>query len=149
MGWWKMVISHLKHSHLNWRVIPCKRKKKWFVCIQFSSFFFNICLLSWFLFRPDRIFQVHDMTINFFSFFFYAHDLSASNNDAYPRWTSSLKYLFSYEDHFERVGFWFEVACIIFCPKEKYGSKVFSRNGQFLVNMPQSINRGDFRISWS
>ena len=30
--------------------------------------FFNIFLLSWFLFRLNRIFQVHDMTINF-SFF--------------------------------------------------------------------------------
>ena len=25
-GWWKMAISHLKHSYLNWRVIPCRRK---------------------------------------------------------------------------------------------------------------------------
>ena len=34
-----------------------------------------------------------------------------------------------------------------FCPEEKYGSKVFPKNGQFLVNVPWGINQGDFRVS--
>ena len=71
MGWWKMAISHLKHSYINWRVIPCKRKK-WFVCMQFFIIFSTFFLLSWFLFRLNRIFQVHDMTWQsiFLLFFF-------------------------------------------------------------------------------
>ena len=34
-----------------------------------------------------------------------------------------------------------------FCPEEKYGSKVFPKNGQFLVNVPRGINQGDFKVS--
>ena len=46
MGWWKMAIFHFKHSYLNWRVIPCKRKM---ICVYaiFSSFSqFSISLRS-------------------------------------------------------------------------------------------------------
>ena len=53
--WWKMSISHLKHSYLNWRVIPCKRKKNDSCVCNFSSFFQHF-LLSWFLFRLNRYF---------------------------------------------------------------------------------------------
>ena len=35
------------------------------------------------------------------------------------------------------------------CLDEKYGSKVFPRNGQFLNNVPCGINQGDFRASRS
>ena len=66
-GWWKMAIFHLKHSYLNWRVNPCKRKR-----LQFFIFFW--IWLSWFSFGLNRIIQVHDMTINFpffFSFIFF------------------------------------------------------------------------------
>ena len=65
-----MAIYHLEHSYLNWRVIPCKRRM---ICVYvaFSSFSQHF-LASWFLFRNNQIFQVHDMTINFsFVLFFF------------------------------------------------------------------------------
>ena len=63
----------------------------------FSSFFFDF-LDS----RLDfnRIFQVHDMTINFsfilflFFCFFHSHDLSTPGNNAFHRWPSKLKHHF-------------------------------------------------------
>ena len=39
-----MVISHLKHSYLNWRAIPCRRRM---VCVYaFFHHFFDLCLDS-------------------------------------------------------------------------------------------------------
>ena len=104
----------------------------------------NIFLFS---FRLNRIFQVHDMAINFsFVFaFFRSHGLSTSGNNACHRWLSKSKHLFSYEDCFERLAFGPKLF-IISVNKKGYGSKVFSRNGCFLVNMSQGINLGDFRI---
>ena len=43
-GWWKMAISHLKHSYLNWRVIPCKRKM---ICVHVV--FHHFLNIFWFL----------------------------------------------------------------------------------------------------
>ena len=90
MGWWKMAISHLKHGCLNWRAIPC-REKMICVCAAFHHFFW--IRLSWFSFRLNRIFQVHDMTINFLLFFFF-HDLSTPGKDACHRWPSKSKHHF-------------------------------------------------------
>ena len=72
-GWWKMIISHLKHSYLNWRANPCRRKMIAVFHHFFNTFFFWIWL-SWFSFGLNRIFQVHDMTINFSfcSFFLFS-----------------------------------------------------------------------------
>ena len=118
---------HFKHSYLNWRAIPCKRRNDLRFCgffIIFSTFF----LLDSLNFRLDstRIFQVHDMTIIFFfSSFFHSHDLSTPDNDAYHRWPSKLKHLFSCEDCFERLAFWFKVVYIISVNKKGCGSKVF------------------------
>ena len=61
-----MVISHLKHSYLNWRANPCRKK----MSVVFHHIFW--IWLSWFLFGLNRIFQVHDnqfFFLLFFSFF--------------------------------------------------------------------------------
>ena len=65
-GWWKMVISHLKHSYLNWKMNPYRRKILQFFI--FFSIFFCEFGFSWLSFGLNRMIQVHDMTINF-SFF--------------------------------------------------------------------------------
>ena len=36
-GWLKMAIFHFKHSYLNWRAFPCRRK--WFVFMHFFIVF--------------------------------------------------------------------------------------------------------------
>ena len=69
--WWKLAIFHFKRNYLNWRVIPCRKKNDLYLC-SFSSFSQHFFFASWFLFRLNRIFQVHDMTINFsFVLFFF------------------------------------------------------------------------------
>ena len=155
--WWKMAIFHFKHSYLNWRVIPCKRRMTCVYVIFYSFFstFFSWIWLSCFSFRFSQIFQVHDMTIIFFFVFFLlfsfsrSHGLFTSSNNAYHRWPFRLEHLFSCEDRLVKLAFWSKVVYIVSVQREDYGSKVFSRNGWFLVNMPQGINQGDFRISRS
>ena len=56
---------------------------------------------------------------------------------------------FSDDGHFERVGFWFEVARIISVQRKNMAQKYFREMGNFLVNVPWSINQGDFRASRS
>ena len=102
MGWWKMAIFHLKHSYLNWRVIPCK-KKKWFMYMQFfiifSTFF---CFLDSYLDLIEFFKCMTWQSIFLFSFLFF-HDLFTLGNDVCHRWLSKLKHHFSCEDCF---GFW-------------------------------------------
>ena len=89
------------------------------------------------------------MTINFsFAFFFYSHGLSTLGNDVCHRWLSKLKHHFSYEDCF---GFWHfgSKLSIPLLLTKGYGSKVFSKNGQFSIDVPQDINHGDFKVSRS
>ena len=143
-----MVIFHFKHSHLNWRVIPCKRR--WFVFMRFfiifSTFFF---WLSWFSFRLNLNFQVHDTTI-IFLFVFFFHNSSTLGNDARHRWLSKLKHLFLCKDCFERVGFFLVQSCLgHFCSKRGSWLKSISKKWAILVNVPQGINQGDFKISRS
>ena len=145
MGWWKMAIFHFKHSYLNWRAIPCKRRND----LRFCGFF--IIFSTFFSFRPSRIFQVHDMTINFsFALFFlFFFDLSTLGNDVCHRWLSKLKHHFSYEDCF---GFWLfgpKVFIPILLIKRGSWLKSISEKWAILVNVPQGINRGYLRISWS
>ena len=47
------------------------------------------------------------------------------------------------------LAFWSKVVYTIIVNKKGYGLKVFSRNGQFSIDVPQDINQGDFRVSWS
>ena len=54
-GWWKMTISHLKHSYLNWRVNPCKRKRLQFFI--FFQIFFEFGFFFLFSFGLNRIFK--------------------------------------------------------------------------------------------
>ena len=108
--------------------------------------------LSWFSFTFNRIFQVHDMTINFSfscSFLFFFHDLSTPNNDACHKWPSQLKASFLIWELFWKGWLLVRSCSYHFCPREKYDSKVFPRNGQFLVDVPWGINQGDFRALWS
>ena len=145
-GWWKMAICRLKHSYLNWRKFPYRRKM---VCVYaFFHHFFQ------FMFWLKQISQVYNMTINFsFSFihlfFFIFREWSILGNIACRRWPSSLKHLFSCEDLFWKGWLLVRGCSYHFCPEKKYGSKVFSRNGQFLVNVPWGINQGDFKASRS
>ena len=47
----------------------------------------------------------------------------------------------------EGVVFWFKGCSHHFYPKKRLWLKGFSKNGQFLINVPQGINQGDFRVS--
>ena len=83
------------------------QEKEWFVFLQFfiifSTFFF---WLSWFSFRLNSNFSSawHDNQ-SFFCFILMVCLFRATTHiiDGH----SSLKHLFSYEDRFERVGFFF------------------------------------------
>ena len=141
MGWWKMIISHLKHSYLNWRVIPCKRKKMirvYAIFHHFSTFFYSCLDLiefssAW-----------HDNQFLFFIFllsFSRSHGLFTSGNDACHRWPSKSKHLFSCENCFERLVFWSKVVYIISIQREDHGSKVFQKNGQFWSTCPRHQSR--------
>ena len=71
---------------------------------HFSTHFW----LSWFSFRRNRTFQVHDVIINFFFFyscFLFFFEWSILGNIACRRWPSSLKHLFSCEDFLKRLAF--------------------------------------------
>ena len=106
-----MAIFYFKHSYLNWRVIPCRRRM---ICVFVAFSSFSQHFFSWFSFRLSRIFQVHDMTINFsfvfFLLFFTICLLRATMHaiDGLPSWNISSHVRIC----FEKVGFWFEVARI-------------------------------------
>ena len=113
----------------------------------FHHFFQHFFSLSWFLFRPDRIFQVHDMTINFsfvlffihFSLFFISLLWAMSHVvDGLPAWNIS--------SHMRTVlkGLAFSSRLLVSFLSKGYGSKVFSKNGQFSIDVAQDINQGDF-----
>ena len=62
---------------------------------------------------------------------FCSHDSSTPGNVACRRCPSSLKHLFSCKNCFERVGFWFEVACIIFAQRKDMAQKYSREMGSF------------------
>ena len=140
-----MVISHLKYSYINWRAIPCRRKM---ICayvvffIIFSTFFFAF----WFLFKFNQNFQVHDITWQSI-FFFTICLLRATMHaiDGLPSWRIS--------SHVRIVlkGLTFDrrVIYVISIQRRIMAQKLFSRKWTILINMPQGINQGDFRISRS
>ena len=99
------------------------QEKKWFVFMQFFQHFLNtffLTRLSWFSFRLNSNFQVHDTTINFsfLLFFFYSHDWSASGNDACHRWPSKLKHLFLVWGLFWKVGLLVQGCLYHFCQQK-------------------------------
>ena len=63
-----MVISHIKHSYLNWRAIPYRKQM---ICV-YAAFFQHILWiwLSWFLFGLSRIFKCMTWQSIFFLFFY-------------------------------------------------------------------------------
>ena len=123
MGWWKMAISYLKHSYLNWKANPC-RKIMILVFHHFSTHFW----LFWFSFRLNQNFQVQDMTINCsFVLFFLFRELSTLGNVACCRWPFSLKHLFSCKDCFERVSFFGPQLFISFLSTKRVIAQKYSK----------------------
>ena len=123
-GWWKMVVCHLKHSYLNWRAIPCRKR----IDCVYEIFIFNTFWIwsSWFSFGLNRISQVHDMTIKFLFLFFLScfffccfHELFTPGDDACHRWPSKLKHHFSCEIILKRVVFWSKGCSYHFCQQER------------------------------
>ena len=68
-GWRKMSISHLKHSYLNWRANPCRRKK-----IAVFHFFLNLAFLIFVWTQSNFSSAWHDN--QFFLFFFFLFSFS-------------------------------------------------------------------------
>ena len=112
-GSWKMVIYHLKHSYLNWRANPYKRKMIVVFHHFFQHIFLNLAFLIFVWTQSNFSSAWHDNQFFFCSFSFLFRELSTLGNVTCRRWPSSLKHLFSCEDCFEKVGFWFAVARII------------------------------------
>ena len=144
----------MKDGHFSFQTQSPKLKsnslqeEKLFVFFAIFHHFFNILFFSWLLFRADQIFQVHDMTINFFfSFFHFFHNFSTPGNDTCHRWSSKLKHLFSVWGLFWKVGLLVQGYLYHFCPKKGLWFKSVIEKWVILVNMPQGINQGDFRIS--
>ena len=69
----------------------------------------------------------------------FRSELSTLGNVACRRWPSSLKHLFSYEDRFEKVGFWFEVACIISVQRKNMAQKYSLEMGNFWSMCPKAL----------
>ena len=121
--WWKMVIFHFKHSYLNWRVIPCRRRM---ICVYtaFSSF-------------SQHFFWLLDSRLDLIEFFkcmiwqSIFHFFFTSGNNACHRWPSKLKHLFSCEDCFERLAFWSKVVYIILSKERIMAQKCFREMGNF------------------
>ena len=105
--------------------------------------------LSWLLFRADRIFQVHVMTINFlfsfFSFSLFFHDFSTPGNDTCHRWPPKWKHLFSMWGLFWKVGLLAQGCLGRFCPKRGSWLESISEKRVILVNMSQDINQRWFQ----
>ena len=127
------------------------------MCLRsFFIIFFNIFWLSWFSFKLNRIFQVHDMTINFsFSFihssfpFSHSRGLSISGNDVCHRWPSRLRHHFSCDNCFKRVVFWLKGCSCHFYPKKRLWIKSIPEKWVILINVSWGINQGNFRASRS
>ena len=140
-GWWKMAISHLKHSYLNWRAISYKKQMICVYVVFFNTFFefdfLDFCLDSVEFFKCmtwQSIFLFILLFIHFFLFF----EWSILGNVTCRGWPSSLKHLFSYEDRFGRVGFWFEVAHIISVQRKNMAQKYSREMGNFWSMCPEA-----------
>ena len=147
-GWWKMAISHLKHGYLNWRAIPCKENDLYLCSFSsFSQYFFLTLLI--FIWTQLKFFKCMTwQSIFLFAFFFFSFSWSVYFGhiiNGLPTWSTS-----SYVRIVLRgLVFLVQICLGHFCPREDHGSKVFQRNGCFLVNMFQDINLGDFKVSRS
>ena len=139
MGWWKMAISHLKHSYLNWRVIPCKRKT---ICVYhnfFQHFFWT--WLSWLLFRLIKFFKC--MIWQSFSFFVHFFFFSFSWSCLFRATTHVIDNLSDWSitsDErivLKRVGFWSKVVRTSSVQKRIMAQKVFPKNSQFWSTCPR------------
>ena len=131
-----MAIFHFKHSYLDWRVNPCKRRND--LCFCSCPSFFSI--FSWFSFILDRIFQVHDMTIIFlFALFFFMVCLfraMAHIIDGLPAWS-----IFPYvKIVLKGLAFWSKVFFRSFPSKERIiAQKYFRKMGNFRSMCPKIL----------
>ena len=69
-GWWKMTISHLKHSYLNWKAIPCRKRNKLCLCNLLFQHFLNLAFLILVWTRSNFSSAWYDNQISFSCFFF-------------------------------------------------------------------------------
>ena len=141
MGWWKMAIFHFKHSYLNWRAIPYRRRMIC-VCAIFYHFL-NIFFYS----RLDLIEFSKCMTwqpifLLFFFSFFMTHLLRTTTGAI--KGLSDWRITSQYGDSFGKMAFRSKVVYIISVQREDYDSKVFLKMDN-LVNMPQGINQRWFQ----
>ena len=87
MGWWKMAIFHLKHSYLNWRAIPCRRRM---VCVY--AFFIIFLIYVWTQMNFSNAWYDNQFSFLFIhSFFLFFRGLSILGNDPCYRWSSNLE----------------------------------------------------------
>ena len=146
----------------------------------FSTHFLNLAFLIFVQTQSNFSSAWHDnqfFFLFFYSFIFSLFEWSTLGNVVFRGWSSSLKHLFSYEDHFERVHLLAQKVVHVICPKERVwlksvlfvlvGNRVmvqrvvdtifvskrglwlggFLRNGLFSINVPQGINQSDFRVT--
>ena len=102
--WWKMAISHLKHSYLNWRANPCRRKMIAVFHRFFQHIFLNLAFLIFVWIQSNFSSAWHDnqLFFLFFFFFFRSHGSSTLGNDMCHRWPSRSKHHSSCENCFEK-----------------------------------------------
>ena len=119
-----MVVFHLKHSYLNWRVISCKRRTNCVYVIFFFQHFFEFCFLD-FLFKLNWISQVHDMTIKFLFLFFFSFLFLISTTFLLRATTHTIEGLLDWKQHFSRENCFEKCYLLVqdcschFCPKKK------------------------------
>ena len=146
-----MVIFHLKPSYLNWRVIPCKRRKSCIYAIFFFDIFLNLAFLIFVWIRSNFSSAWYDNQFFFFAFiiFFPPCLLRATTHtiDGFSGW-STISHVGIV---LKGSSFGQRVVHVIFVQRKNYGSKVLLRNGQFSfwsTCSKTSIN-DDFEILWS
>ena len=141
-----MAIFHFKHSYLDWRAIPYKRRN--YLCLAF--FFLNLAFfcLDW----SNYSSAWYDNHFLFFvHFFFFSFSCSVySEQQRMSSMTFQIEApLLMRELFWKGLAFGPRLFVPVFSKERIMAQKVFSKNGQFLVNMPQDINQGDSRVSRS
>ena len=126
-GWWKMAIFHLKHSYLNWKVIPCKREMIRVYAI-FHHFFFaffdlldsHLGLLEFFTCMTWQSFFLF-----FFFHFFLTHLLQVTTRaiEGLSDWSITSQY----GDSFGKMVFWSKIVYIISIQKRIMAQKMVSK----------------------
>ena len=152
VGWWKTAISHLKHSYLNWRAIPYRRKM---ICVYavffiiFSTFFFNFLDFRLDLIDFSSAWHRNQFFFFFYSFvffFFFNGLLWATSHviDGLPAWIIS-----SYMRIVLKGLAFGSKLLVSFLSRGKVWLKSILEKWAILVNVPWGIDQGDFKKSRS